>query len=610
LGQTKTSTYDDKGNLVQTTNARGQTISYAYDSRDRLVTKTLPEGTVSYEYDAVGNLTKVTNYNGSIVETSYDALNRVTQSKQTLPGGYQATIGYGYDANGNRTSMTTPWGSFSYLYDSLNRLTRITNPQSRQFNFQYNANGRRTKLIYPNGIETTYAYDNAGQVLSIIHTRTSDSTVIAKSTYSYDSAGNRLSMTDLAGTHSYGYDDQHRLTTASHPAASVLEVKNETFTYDAAGNRLADTNIAGYTYDDANRLIENNSFTYTFDADGNRTRTQDKLTSAATNFSFSSENQLVGATRPNSESWTYKYDRIERRIEKSSGTAASQKSRFIYNGDSLLAELDGDNTARQVFTMTLNANEPLGSRSTAGEERFFHGDALGSVRALASMSASAIESYEYEAYGRATIKTPAGVISPENSENRILFSAEFFDFETSMQLHGYRFYDVAVGSFNSEDPIGIGGGKNFYTYVSNNPVNWVDPDGLAKCTYSIGSGRLSCTSNDNSSTAEAQMFSGVGTSRNNPADTGIENIGPVPAGNYRISKLAGKNPRDWFLDPGLLLRIGYRFKVNRGGFNLHLRKGGSLGCITADRDELDINLIELNDILNLDKGNNTIEVKP
>ncbi|MDE2511524.1 MAG: RHS repeat protein, partial [Elusimicrobia bacterium] len=56
-------------------------------SLDRLVTKTLPEGAVSYQYDAAGNLTKVTNYNGSMVEMSYDSLNRLTQSKQTLPGG-------------------------------------------------------------------------------------------------------------------------------------------------------------------------------------------------------------------------------------------------------------------------------------------------------------------------------------------------------------------------------------------------------------------------------------------------------------------------------------------------------------------------------------------
>ena len=42
-----------------------------------------------------------------------------------------------------------------------------------------------------------------------------------------------------------------------------------------------------------------------------------------------------------------------------------------------------------------------------------------------------------------------------------------------------RYYDPSVGRFISEDPIGFAGGDvNFYAYVSNDPVNKVDPLGL------------------------------------------------------------------------------------------------------------------------------------
>ena len=42
-----------------------------------------------------------------------------------------------------------------------------------------------------------------------------------------------------------------------------------------------------------------------------------------------------------------------------------------------------------------------------------------------------------------------------------------------------RYYDPSIGRFISSDPIEFGAGDfNFYRYVGNDPVNWVDPSGL------------------------------------------------------------------------------------------------------------------------------------
>lgn len=64
---------------------------------------------------------------------------------------------------------------------------------------------------------------------------------------------------------------------------------------------------------------------------------------------------------------------------------------------------------------------------------------------------------------------------------------------------------------------------------------------------------------------------------------------------------------DWFLDPGLISRIGYRLGANRGGFNMHLRPGGSEGCITSKGNSKD-DLQNLNNLLNGEAGGNTIDV--
>jgi len=41
-----------------------------------------------------------------------------------------------------------------------------------------------------------------------------------------------------------------------------------------------------------------------------------------------------------------------------------------------------------------------------------------------------------------------------------------------------RYYSPEMQRFISEDPIRLRGGINYFSYVQNSPVNWIDPFGL------------------------------------------------------------------------------------------------------------------------------------
>ncbi|MBI5624773.1 MAG: hypothetical protein HY924_13420 [Elusimicrobia bacterium] len=483
LSQAKSFTYDRKGNLTRVVDAKGQVIDFAYDDLDRLVTKTLPEGVVSYQYDDAGNLTRAVNYNDSVVEMAYDNLNRVILSRQALPGGFQAEIGYTYDANGNRTRMTTPWGTFNYEYDSLNRLVKLTNPQGKVFTFSYDGLGRRSKLTYPNGIETTYAYDASSQLTQILHRRTSDNTAIAFANYTYEQAGNRTSMEDVTGLHTYEYDDLHRLIAAHHPPGSSLPVKGESFIYDSAGNRLADARMTGYQYDQANRLLENSSFTFTYDNNGNQTGKADKLTLQTTGYAYNSENQLKQVDLPEGTIFTTKYDAEGRRIEKSTGAVSSQATRYVYDNEDILAMLDGSDNPTAVFTHGPGIDEPLTLHKVGGQELFLHAGGLGSIMAHTDGQGSVVERIEYEAYGQAMFIDVRG---PPTSSLSSFFASPYaftgreFDGEINLYYLRSRFYNSIVGAFITEDSEeNHHGERNLYVFVYNNPLLLSDPFGLS-----------------------------------------------------------------------------------------------------------------------------------
>lgn len=60
------------------------------------------------------------------------------------------------------------------------------------------------------------------------------------------------------------------------------------------------------------------------------------------------------------------------------------------------------------------------------------------------------------------------------------FPGQYFDRETALHYNYFRYYEPETGRYLTPDPIGLAGGLNVYGYVENDPISWIDPDGLVR----------------------------------------------------------------------------------------------------------------------------------
>lgn len=459
LGRVTTYTYDRRSKLASQTTPKGDTIQYVYDVLDRLVTKVRPEDTVSFSYDAAGNPLTITDADSSL-SFIYDVLNRTSEARTAATAGQVASrLVFTYDAEGNRATLNDSiGGTTAYVYDSLSRLTRLTNHASQVFTFSHDRLSNRTTAGLPEGLSTTYSRDAAGRLVSLLHRAGIGDLTIG---YTYDGMGNRTSRTDGAGTHAYSFDTIHQLTAATHPGGDP-----ESYVYDVAGNRVSSHLSAQHAVNAANQLLADDRFDYAYDANGNLIRKTDRATLEATSYQFDSESQLVRIDFPGGGVATYRYDGVGRRIEKN---VNGQVTRYIYDGPSILLEYAGS-TLSARYTQGPGVDEIL-AVERGGVTTYFQSDAQRSVvRTVGSDGSTATLSYD--TFGRITDQD-GNLVAP------YAFQGREYDAESGLYYFRARYYDPSTGRFVSEDPIGFAAGINFYAFVRNNPVTLTDPSGLS-----------------------------------------------------------------------------------------------------------------------------------
>jgi len=109
---------------------------------------------------------------------------------------------------------------------------------------------------------------------------------------------------------------------------------------------------------------------------------------------------------------------------------------------------------------------------------FYQCDHLGTPQELTDHEGQVAWSAQYKAWGEAKEAiSEAG--RRAGFRNPIRFQGQYFDEETGLHYNRYRYYDPQAGRFVSSDPIRLFGGVNLHGFASN-PIEWIDPLGLAR----------------------------------------------------------------------------------------------------------------------------------
>ena len=161
--------YDVLGNLAKEIDAKGQDTRYAYDQLGRLIeTIDVADGHEILEYDEIGNLTFITDPRGYEAgqavpngeyktEFVYDAWNR---RFKTIDAEANETI-VQFDLRDNPTeTIDARQNSTQYVYDKLDRQTRVIDPFANEIETKYDAAGNVEWVKDKRGTTTYFEYDN------------------------------------------------------------------------------------------------------------------------------------------------------------------------------------------------------------------------------------------------------------------------------------------------------------------------------------------------------------------------------------------------------------------------------------------------------------------
>jgi RHS repeat-associated protein len=288
-------------------------------------------------------------------------------------------------------------------------------------------------------------------------------------THAYDAEGNRTAKfvdTNPGGTLSlgdtdvtlYAYDQRNRLVAVSHVNAWTATQAAGLTAFNATGTSLPGSDLElRYSYDYADRRIRKS-----LDTDGQAGIGAESVSFAA----YAGNTRTLEIARPN--------DKI---------VIDSVRGPIGFLGQVVQRNFYGNGVDEILAVDRVNWNGTTPTTSTF----WTFTDHQDSVRDIVSGNAGSlgqvVEHRQYDSFGkvvRRTIGPQAGAATTAGVGVEFAYAGRPVEARTGLSDNRARWYEPATGRFINEDPSGFkGGDANLFRYVGNDPLNQVDPSGLA-----------------------------------------------------------------------------------------------------------------------------------
>jgi RHS repeat-associated protein len=521
--------------------AQGKRIEYEHDFTrlKSTVYPNFPANNVAYTYggpgapaNRAGRIVEVTDQAGK-EERSYGKLGELVTQTRIVASDTQGvnpevyTTKFLYDSFGRMQKLTYPDGEvLTYQYDAggmLRRATGLKGPYTYEYlrRLEYDKFQQRAFQEAGNGVRTQFTYEPAERRLANLKSTRGDGVLFQNLDYGYDDVGNVLSLknnvpvpppSQLGGPtdQTFTYDDLYRLTKAdgtykfnpdktsryalSMSYDSIHRIKAKTQSHQIEQPSQTPIPQQATTYDwtyayagshpHAPTHIDDRTFGY--DGNGNQLGWTNDQDGTRRDIVWDEENR-VQSIFDNGHEKTFKYDHAGQRVMKRGpqGETVYVNEFFTIRNREIGTKHVFAGETRVVSKMMKQDKpgaNPGGAIPRETDLYFFHPDHLGSTSYVTDPQGLLYEHLEYFPSGEAWVEE-----STNTQRTPYRFTSKELDEETGLYYSGARYYDPRVGVFISTDPLmqsnparGLTESHfyNLYHYANNNPLKFVDPDGL------------------------------------------------------------------------------------------------------------------------------------